>query len=311
MSDISFHRTGVGISNYYLFLNTQEVYFCEGQDPAVGDDLECEPLDQVFWSDIITNRLKKHDFKIVPCGSKTQVIERVKLAAEADYRAHDRPRIFGCVDRDYDDPLMDITYNGLEGRIWLTDGYSVESDLLNAVGYQEAVRVVAPRLSAAARDKIEGSIKRLDLVLGRIRYIDSLFRSKGLEFLPTEGIPAFIQKVERANQPLCYSWRQGLSSFVLEKLQRHGLKKLRSIKNLQTKKIVYSTSLERGLLFCPGKMIIKSFCLYLNALGRKINGWASLHWARFQETLIGLLRGSNSVDLINYKGTLAWSWAVT
>src|SRR5688572_26924118 len=105
-----FSRSGLGLSRYNLFLSTERVYFCEGENLTSTSPGSPEPLDKAFWSGIIKHRLGSVNFAIIPCGSKSNVLQRLRLAIEAAENTGQKSSTFGCVDRDYDDLEEDTNF---------------------------------------------------------------------------------------------------------------------------------------------------------------------------------------------------------
>lgn len=304
-----FTRTGIGLSNYPFFLNTEKVYFCEGEVPRGGHSDPCQTVDTALWEAILTHRYSETDFKLVPCGSKSEVIHRLTLSAEAERQMGRKPRTFGCIDRDYDDFSVSSDLSGILDRLLVTEGYSAENDLLSLVGTTRLMRFLAPRLSR--RDQLEGEqrIVRLSRVLGRIRRIDSHFRARGIEFLPTDGLPPFIGKMNSNSLSSETFIPSEFRKFKAAHLSKHGFANLAESRTLETRMLVHSIVSLNGLLYCPGKTVIKAVCHVINLFCSKVPNWVKLGPSRLVDHLLGLFQAACPAAVCGLISNNPRSWA--
>ena len=149
-----FTRTAIGLSNYPDFLGARLVVFCEGSTPPSDPNLEVGNLDMVWWRLVLEHRMGLNGFKFVPCGSKSQVLANLKTLLELTPEQQSNAAILGCVDRDYDSFVGDSYEQALSDRLFVTEGYEVENDLLLIASVPKLLKSLTPFLSDKKRSKL-------------------------------------------------------------------------------------------------------------------------------------------------------------
>ncbi len=308
-SNQAFTRTPAGLANYHLFLNTDKVVFCEGEDSSLGYSDPCSTLDQAWWSVVLEKRLGFDNFTIFPCGSKTQVLANLRLAMQGERETGQSARTFGCVDRDYDDFASDEFEPEVRGRLYVTEGYEVENDLLMVIGAEQILKFLAPRLSKHDQKLGQSCLQKLSRSLGYLRMIDTEFRARELAFLPTHSIPPFIERVKGLDPSCRIPIAEGFRDFKRATLAKNKLSGFADLKARGRVKNLFRDPRIDGFLLCPGGMVVKSIAHVLNLFGRRITHWVKLNDCKLTESLLGILCHDPGAHLAKFRTRSSCSWA--
>ena len=323
MSIIKFRRTNAGIANYAFFLNVDAVFYCEGEygkndftkegflSPAFED------IDSSFWKPIASSSLPGKRIVIKSVGSKRNVLELVTAAARHELTSRTRSS-FGCIDRDFNterevsDTISEVGQDvarELESRLLLTDGYSVENDLFSYHSTDEVLTLFAPRLPLTQRSDIKAGVAKLRHCLELIARIDRVVHYYGVEFINSDGLPSFVEKLSFPQDVLAGKIPGHFLYFRQNMLKKVGFRSYAAFK--AAKPNIRAAAVDRtidGFQDFRGKTLIKIVVNILNKVGKKLPKWGSLG----EERVIDILLNEHSrlLEIDSYKSSsqrlLSW-----
>lgn len=292
---MEFVRTPHGLKQYPAFLGVKKVFFCEGKiltSEAAENELT---LDEIYWTKIIEKKYPGESFIIQVKGSKTQVISHISSLLSSNNICSNEPPpqdVFGCVDRDYDDFDRNEQIYRLKSNLLITDGYSVENDLLLSVSLEKLVRFLFPGAKAKMINDVIKQATRLDHILKRLVMIDIEFRRRGISFLPTDNDVGFIYFQYQNNTPKTRLDFGQYSRFRKGKFRALAFDNYKSFRGLSERQQCYDFKVLRpsGILHAPGKLIISLLSRLFDAFDRQISSAAKHSPARTTGMLVAHFR---------------------
>ena len=286
-TESSFSRTPQGLANLGLFLTTDLVVFCEGKNYVRDGEVFFNSGDQVFWEPIIQTAVPGKRYKLWPAGDKDQVKSSLKLAVSAELTGKALGPTIGCIDRDYDNLSADADLPTIGGRLFSTHGYSFENDLVCSYGVDRLCHYLMPRVPAKIRDRVKQIVHRMLRSLTHVVKIDRAFRAAGVKFLPTDGVPAFIEEMRGF---LSHSVPNISAAFLRFRLRRFAELGVTSYKEFRSRYLqggfAKPDRVLDGCLDLPGKTLIKILVDVMNKIGKALPKWGQVHHERILDDLL-------------------------
>ena len=281
-----FTRTQQGVANYKIFFGVDMIFFCEGGLSNEHNFDREVTADELFWRPLIVPIVGRRTYRVHACGDKGQVLQQVRMSVIPP--ASDSGDAYGCIDRDYDDLDAIMAFQQIKHRMLVTQGYSIENDLLHAVTMERVLSSLLPRMRRTSLSEVLPAKQKLERHLLRLSLIDLAFRRRGLAFLPTDGDIDFV-KFSWKNRQLHYTFDVAkYRAFRRGRLRKAGV---RSFSDLRALPIVKQCTLsphqmQSGLLACPGKLIFNIIRRYANAVGENLSKWQPIGSERFYDFIL-------------------------
>lgn len=199
-------------------------------------------------------------------------------------------------------------FSNFADRLLVTEGYAVENDLLALSGLDLLSSFLLPRFSENEKKLAVYQLRILSRIFARIYKIDVNFRMRGINFISTDGLPIFIEKVKITDINKRFDVLNSYREFKAQKMRKAGIKNYRDLRKIRIRESLSVRDCSDGFLLCPGKMVLKSIAHLFNLLGKRLSGWNAVGLARLADLLLALVSQAPA-EVRNKKTETPYSWA--